>query len=131
MPRCEQCTKFVPIEVLGEVGLINLEETVLEAELILKKCCEECGNELEEWVEQLDYDLDEYHQDCKKEDLSEYELVEEPYELDIDSRGLGRGRGRKTFYIGSAEVVVKCDCGWQGSVEVRTEAQASHFDPLY
>lgn len=130
MPRCEQCTRFVSVEILGEVTSIDLEDTVLEVEARLVKTCLECGDELEEWIEQLYYDLEDYHPDCKLEEEQLFSILEEPTELDIDERGVGRGRGRKTFYSGKAEVVVKCRCLWEEGIGVETEAQASHFDPL-
>jgi len=132
MPRCEQCTRFVSIEVQGEVGTVDLEGTNLYADLRLIKTCVECGDELEEYNESFETDLEEHH-DCDGEmpvDNMGGEITYEPDEIEIDESGEGKGRWRKTYYHGTCEVGVKCNCGWEGTIPLAIKAQASHFDEL-
>ena len=132
MPRCEQCNHFVGIELRGEVESVEIEDTTLTAMLRLIKECVECGNELEEYHEEVEEEIEGHHE-CDGEmpvDQAGAEILEEPDELDMDELGEGTGRYRKTFYIGRCEVGVRCNCGWEGTVPLEASEQASYFDEI-
>lgn len=136
--RCPDCNKFVPYDDSNEPEVNDLsieEDGTVTANVRILLTCAECGAELKDYEFDLDTQADLGEHDTNKkadegEEEIEHELEVEEDSVEMTTNTTGKGRGMKTFYGVTLNANVKCSCGFETSVELNEEVQASSMNEL-
>jgi hypothetical protein len=145
--RCPDCNKFVGLEP-QEPDADNLSidgDGDISGSVKLSLACSECGADLKEITLDVEYTCQEAldHADEKHDDLGEDFYIEWEIEVnnsevtdryqttDRDGHLIKNLRYQKHFYGYNTNVTVSCPlCGWDITLDLCGEAQASEFEVL-
>jgi hypothetical protein len=136
--RCPGCNKFVSYEEVDPEVDLSLDWSgdtpTISGSVRIVNACEDCGEELKEATFDIYVDAKVGANEESFKAHKEHELSVEPGEVERTCRSEGKGRGAKTFYGASVEIVVTCmTCVGSPTVTTVTwadEVQASSMDEL-
>ncbi len=139
MPRCPDCSKFVSLETETEPEVDGLDvddDGTVTCSVRIVNCCGECSAELTETTLELQDDCTAEVEEHLKPDAGG-DTPEKGHTLSVEEvssertqRVEGKGRGAKTFYGASVDVLVKCECGWEHPLTLSDDCQASSMDEM-
>lgn len=139
--RCPGCNKFVAYEEVDPEVEVQVDaEGHVTGTVQIVNACADCSEELKEANFDIDVDARVGANQQRGIDSAEFEK-HKGHALGVDTHGIertsrveGKGRGARTFYGASVEIVVNCeDC--EGTPVVATltwadDEQASAMDEL-
>lgn len=126
MARCENCNKFVGLE-MGDVEADDLEcsDGNLTGSIRIVRNCADCGNELKEARFDLDESVDLSHNERPAD--FEHEVAVEANLEPLEESG---GRYKKSYYGAFGHFSLRCTCEATLEVKWTDKLPASSMDDL-